>query len=464
MINLKPSFLMKPFSKAFFVTLCIISFAGFKISAQEPDFELTDTEKLYGLSLYWKEAAYNFAYFDHVPELNWDSAYREFIPQVLNTGSTYEYYRTLQRFAALLKDGHTYIGMPKSINDDSLRNAPVLLRHINDKIIVSNIIKDMAGQVPPGSEILEVNNTPVMEFVNTEVMPYTFASTRHDLMNRAATWLTLGKKDTEIAFKLRTPSGETKDVTMLRNRPKTADWIIPRPYVPVLEHRKLGNGIDYIALNTFNTDSIVIRFKEVLPELYSSKGVIIDIRKNGGGNGGNASEILKYFTEQKTFLGSSWRTRELRSSYKAWGSHPSARHPEFIKHAKGEAWYIDSSNVVENDITGKKIMAPMVVLIGNSTFSAAEDFLIFLSTIKDRKAVLIGDKTGGSTGQPLIFSLPGGGSGAICTKRDTYPDGRDFVGFGIAPDITIKETVDDFINSRDPVLDKGIEVLGGMVK
>lgn len=432
--------------------------------AQEVKTELTDTEKLYGLSQYWKEAAYNFAYFDHVPGLNWDSAYREFIPQVLNTNGIYEYYRTMQRFAALLKDGHTYIAMPKFLNDDSLRHAPVLFRYIDNKVIIYNVTKDMSGEIPLGSEVLEVNNIPVDEFLRTQIIPYVFASTAHDLMNRTMQGLTMGKRDTEIVFKIRTPAGESKTITMVRNRSKVVDWAIQRPVTPIFEHRKLESGIDYMALNTFNTDSIVIRFKEILPQLQNSKGIIIDIRRNGGGNGGHASEILKHFTEQKTFLGSSWRTRELRSSYKAWGSHPSATYPEYIKHAKGEAWYIDSNSVVENDVTGKKIMAPIVVLIGNYTFSAAEDFLIFLSTIKDRKSVLIGDKTGGSTGQPLMFQLPGGGWAGVCTKRDTYPDGKDFVGFGIEPDITVKETVDDLINNRDPVLEKGIEVLGGMVK
>jgi C-terminal processing protease CtpA/Prc len=98
------------------------------------------------------------------------------------------------------------------------------------------------------------------------------------------------------------------------------------------------------------------------------------------------------------------------------------------------------------------------VLIGNNTGSAAEDFLISLDDIKGR-GTTIGERTYGSTGQPLSFDLPGGGSARICTKRDTYPDGREFVGYGIKPDVEVKRTIADLIAGKDAVLEKAIEIL-----
>ena len=44
----------------------------------------------------------------------------------------------------------------------------------------------------------------------------------------------------------------------------------------------------------------------------------------------------------------------------------------------------------------------------------------------------------------LALQLPGGGRANICSKRDTYPDGRDFVGVGIAPDIVVEPTVENW--------------------
>src|SRR5688572_14200467 len=56
---------------------------------------ISDAQKLVGLSMIWKEASYNFPFFDRLPKLNWDSAYAQFIPRVLATRSTVEYYHTL---------------------------------------------------------------------------------------------------------------------------------------------------------------------------------------------------------------------------------------------------------------------------------------------------------------------------------------------------------------------------------
>jgi len=94
---------------------------------------------------------------------------------------------------------------------------------------------------------------------------------------------------------------------------------------------------------------------------------------------------------------------------------------------------------------------PVAVLSGTSTFSAAEDFLVAFD-VMDRGPI-IGQASGGSTGQPLGFYLPGGGTARITTKRDTYPDGSDFVGDGVQPDTLAPPTVDAFIEKRDLALE-----------
>jgi C-terminal processing protease CtpA/Prc len=81
-----------------------------------------------------------------------------------------------------------------------------------------------------------------------------------------------------------------------------------------------------------------------------------------------------------------------------------------------------------------------------------------------QRGPLIGEPSGGSTGNPLQFELPGGGKARICAKRDTYPDGRSFVGKGIAPDILVAPTVADVRSGRDPVLERALETLVGNPK
>jgi carboxyl-terminal processing protease len=76
-----------------------------------------------------------------------------------------------------------------------------------------------------------------------------------------------------------------------------------------------------------------------------------------------------------------------------------------------------------------------------------------------KRGITVGEATGGSTGQPLSIKLPGGGSGRICVKRDRFPDGREFVGVGVAPDIEVKRSIDDVRAGRDAVMVRAISVV-----
>jgi C-terminal processing protease CtpA/Prc len=49
-------------------------------------------------------------------------------------------------------------------------------------------------------------------------------------------------------------------------------------------------------------------------------------------------------------------------------------------------------------------------------------------------------------------------------KKDTYPDGREFVGYGIKPNIVVKKTLNDYLNKKDPVLERAIEYLKERLK
>ena len=86
------------------------------------------------------------------------------------------------------------------------------------------------------------------------------------------------------------------------------------------------------------------------------------------------------------------------------------------------------------------------------------------------RGTIIGTPSGGSTGNPITFDLPGGGWVQFCTKKDTYPDGTEFVGVGILPDIEVRETVSSFLSKAETGIDnsnatrKAIEVLKTIMK
>ena len=62
--------------------------------------QISSEQKVYELSMLWKEMSYNFGNMDNCPGLDIDSLYRTFIPMVTETKDDFEYWKVLQRFMA----------------------------------------------------------------------------------------------------------------------------------------------------------------------------------------------------------------------------------------------------------------------------------------------------------------------------------------------------------------------------
>ena len=139
---------------------------------------------------------------------------------------------------------------------------------------------------------------------------------------------------------------------------------------------------------------------------------------------------------------SMWKSRRYVPAYRSWGNEP--------------GWERADPAVIQPR-EGTRYLGPLVVLTGPSTYSSAEDFLVPLTS--SGRAVLVGGTTAGSTGNPIYVDLPGGGKFRVVSKRDTFPDGTEFVGYGITPDVIVEPTQQDLFEGRDPVLEAGIDAI-----
>ena len=72
--------------------LIFLAFFVFINANASPENTLPMETKLYGLSKLWSDASYNFAYFDQVPDLDWDSAYLDVskVDRAINTASRWQ--------------------------------------------------------------------------------------------------------------------------------------------------------------------------------------------------------------------------------------------------------------------------------------------------------------------------------------------------------------------------------------
>jgi C-terminal processing protease CtpA/Prc len=414
-----------------------------------PAIEVTEAERLAGFVRLWSEVKYNFAFFDQVPELDWDKVLEEYLPKVEQAKTVEEYYRVLRRCIALLQDGHTSVGGP---SDEPMHRPPIEIRSLQGKAVIVGItpsdkIKNLKrrqallkADLKLGDQITHIDERPIKKILEQDIYPYIFSSTQQWRDLKAYPKLLKGEDGTEVTLRIKGLDGAVRNVTLIRGRYSRTSSI------QGFSFRKPTDNIAYVKLHSFGSDEIVEQFDEVFEKIQEAKGLVIDVRKNGGGSTDIGCAIISCLTD-KPLKGSHWTTRQYMPAFRAWGQQ--------------ERWYEGDHDTVMPRKEGI-FNGPIVVLIGPDTYSAAEDFVVVLHA--SGRATVVGEKTGGSTGQPLRIDLPGGASARICTKRDTYPDGRQFVGVGIIPDLEVHPTPADIAVGRDAVLEKALEVLRAKIK
>jgi C-terminal processing protease CtpA/Prc len=287
---------------------------------------------------------------------------------------------------------------------------------------------------------LEIDGQPVREYAVRNVAPYQSASTPQDMEVRTFEYfLFVGLPDQAVQLTLQNASGQRMTRTVLRKSGPTIRTMVPN--VPAFEFRVLRGNIGYVVLNSFEDNSVVTQFMSAFDQIAKTRALILDLRENGGGNSGVGMSILATLLEKPVAV-ETFQTRDYKPIFRAWGR------PIAMLSLPGGELPPDAAHHYSN---------PVIVLTSPRTFSAAEDFLVAFDT--SGRGTIMGQPSAGSTGQPLNFKLPGGGAGRVCTWRGTYPNGKQFLGVGVQPQIIVSPKLQDYHAGRDTVLDAAVAEL-----
>ncbi|WP_374579966.1 S41 family peptidase [Pseudoduganella sp.] len=403
---------------------------------------ISEDEKVAGLSKLWSEVKYNFFDTAALEKLDWDKLYLETLPRVRATRSTEDYYRVLIELAAKLKDGHTNVYPPQALHARMFGVPMLNTLPIEGRVIVTEVYDPdlRAKGIMPGLEVVSVDGAEVKAYAAREVAPYVSASTPQDEALRTFGYqLLLGAEGTAARVVFRDAAGRQfeQQVPRVSYAARKAAGAAP----PSFEFSMLPGDVAYVALNSFEDQSAADAWMAAFDEIAKSSALVIDVRRNGGGDSGVGYKILATL-DNKAFMTSRWTTRDYKPSWRAWG--------------KEMPMYSEAPGVVQPD-PKRHYARPVLVLTSAATFSAAEDFAAAFDGMQ--RGAIVGEPTGGSTGQPLFIKLPGGGQARICTKLDTYADGRAFVGVGVQPQYAAKPTVEGMRAGRDEVLEAALAQL-----
>ncbi|MGA7155810.1 MAG: S41 family peptidase [Acidobacteriaceae bacterium] len=400
---------------------------------------LSDDAKIAGLSTVWSEARFNFAFFDRQPNLDWNQTYLDFLPKVRATQSTEAYYRVLMQFAALLKDGHTNVYPPEPIQND-IYAGPALHTQLIENAVVVTAIDDPALLTQGwhvGDELLKIEGEDIHQYAAREIAPYQSSSTPQDLQVRTFDYALLGgRAGTSIHVTVRDTAGIEHDRVLTR---LTLDDETKIRKAPKASFHLQPDGIAVLAINEFEDTEGTKVLLANLPLIASSKGLVIDVRANGGGS--TPIDLLQVLAREPV-RGAMIQTRTYIAADRAKGVLP--------------GWTDVPPFEVPPD-PDHHVDVPVAVLTSARTFSAAEDFVAAFDAM--HRGITVGEPTAGSTGQPLFFQLPGGGSARVCTRNDRAPDGTVFEGIGLRPTLLISPTIASIRQGKDIALERASSAL-----
>ncbi|HMM80536.1 MAG TPA: S41 family peptidase [Pyrinomonadaceae bacterium] len=402
--------------------------------------DLSENEKIAGISKFWSEAKYNFVNFDLVPGVDWDKEYLVHLEKVRQTRSTLEYFRVLQEFAAKLHDGHTLVLPPTELSELVNSRPMIQTALIEGKVVITHVLDpELTAQgFAPGVEIAAIDRTEVKAFAEEKVAPYVSVSTPQARDYAVYTrWLLAGPIKTPVLLELRDAKGRT----FSRSIPRVAfeRWRASASDHEPFEMTRLPGNVLLVRLNTFTNPKTADEFEKNFDTIEKADALVLDLRQNGGGSDAVGARILSLLLEN-SFKSSKWATREYHPAFRAWN--------------KPDQLYTEASEMVPKTAT-RTYSKPVVLLTSARTGSAAEDFVLAFRTAE--RGLVIGESTSGSSGQPLVVSLPGGIIAGICTKYDTFPDGTPFIGVGIKPDVQVAPTIKDLLTGSDRAVARALD-------
>lgn len=192
-----------------------------------------------------------------------------------------------------------------------------------------------------------------------------------------------------------------------------------------------GGMIGYIYYNSFSNSFSISNMAWILASFADCRGIILDVRNNGGGDITNAYRLAAPFFSKSQTIG-------------YWHHKNGPSHNDF---SPMEEMRLDASLS-----GGLKWNKPVIVLCNRRSYSATN---LFVSMMRYADlSTIIGGVSGGGGGMPMSYELPCGWMVRFSSVR-MYDREKKDIEAGIEPDVLVTMQSTD----KDDIIEKAIELI-----
>lgn len=414
--------MLKKLNAAIFATslFCWCAIGPVKSVASE---DLALRDKIYIASKTYSLVTTYFAHWQGAPNLDIDTAYKEYLDEVLKSQGRYEFDLATLEFVARLRNGHSgfsdnwlvrNFGQELGFAASVIQEEWVITRSRVEGLEPGDVIVTIEGQPMDGFFREKEKYIPASNQRAAKIALFSMAflfPERFTLMLKEGRNVIVDRKNQKLSAE---PALETQ-----------GRWIAP-------------DKIAYVRIPSFDDPKFQAGALDYVNRFAKAENLILDVRGNHGGT--TPEQLIDALMD-----------RPYRSYLEVTTDH--------IGYFEASAPSLQINLSWVNKPTKPKntlFKGRLLILADGGCFSACEDFVV---PFKDNhRAVIVGDTTAGSSGQPYGYWFDNDMAVGIGAKREFFPDGSPFEGVGVAPEIEVHPTIQDLKNGNDPVLNKAIEL------
>lgn len=413
--------------------------------------------------------------FLYVPSDEFERLYRDTFGNLDKPLDRVEFYRRAARIAASLKDGHTLVDLRLDAFAEFAKSHgvfPLEAVFVGPSLYVgTNASGD--ERLKPGTEIVAINGMPVASIVNGYRSLIDDVHPLYDLyarLFRELFWLRYGAPE-NFAIEFRGGDGKTGTAQVPAHVFAANEF---HSYVPagetfsfkMLPAAKAG-------LLTINSFAPSADFDAFLEQTFAALQVervpalIIDIRKNGGGSGRLAQQLVSYLTDRPYKLIGAFYvkvTDDLKALY-AQGTTHTDEDTRKIVMGNPAGTLVDGLRdsgpvVVTPPRREHRFRGAVYVLTANNTFSAAAMFASYVKC--NQLGKLVGEEPGQATNfvaDAVPFTMPNSGLSFGVSFSEIHMACEQGYYHGIRPDYPLSASPAGIAQGKDAVLDFAVGLI-----